>query len=112
MSDRAPEYHSRDFSAPRYSVIDVYSKWCGPCKAVAGLFRRIKNELGDDLLKFAIVRPKASKNLKVSMYAVQAEADDINTLELYRGKSQPCFLFYAVSDSVDIFNCICLMCDL
>lgn len=37
-------------------VIDVYSKWCGPCKAVIGLFRRIKNELGDDLLKFAIVR--------------------------------------------------------
>lgn len=37
-------------------VVDVYSKWCGPCKAVTGLFRRIKNELGDDFLKFAIVR--------------------------------------------------------
>ena len=37
-------------------VVDVYSRWCGPCKAVTGLFRRIKNELGDDLLKFAIVR--------------------------------------------------------
>jgi len=37
-------------------VVDVYSKWCGPCKAVTGLFRRIKNELGDDLLKFAVVR--------------------------------------------------------
>ena len=42
---------------------------------------------------------------------MQAEADDINTLELYRGKSQPCFLFYAVSDSVEIINCICLMCN-
>ena len=35
------------------------------------------------------------------MYILQAEADDINTLELYRGKSQPCFLFYAVRDGVD-----------
>ncbi len=37
-------------------VIDVYSGWCGPCKAVVGLFRRVKNEIGDDLLKYAIVR--------------------------------------------------------
>lgn len=33
----------------------MYSGWCGPCKAVQGLFRRVKNELGDDLLKFAVV---------------------------------------------------------
>ena len=37
------------------AVIDVYSGWCGPCKAVLGLFRRVKNELGDELLKFATV---------------------------------------------------------
>ncbi|XP_065844765.1 thioredoxin domain-containing protein 6-like [Oscarella lobularis] len=58
-------------------VVDVYSTWCGPCKAVLGLFRRIKNELGDDLLKFAT-----------------AEADVIDSLEKYRNKSQPTFLFW------------------
>ena len=36
-------------------VMDVYSEWCGPCKAVQGLFRRLKNELGDDLLRFGLV---------------------------------------------------------
>lgn len=58
MSDRAPENkgtHHVTLAHP-VLVIDVYSKWCGPCKAVIGLFRRIKNELGDELLKFAIVR--------------------------------------------------------
>ncbi|XP_062504205.1 thioredoxin domain-containing protein 3 homolog isoform X2 [Corticium candelabrum] len=58
-------------------VVDVYSKWCGPCKAVTGLLRRIKNELGDDLLKFAT-----------------AVSDTIDSLENYRDKSQPTFLFY------------------
>lgn len=38
------------------SVVDVYQRWCGPCRAVVSLFRKIKNELGDDLLHFATVR--------------------------------------------------------
>lgn len=83
------------------SVVDVYAKWCGPCKAVTGLFRRIKNELGDDLLKFAIVR-MVKVFLTVNMNFSQAETDDINSLELYRGKSEPCFLFYAVSDGTEL----------
>lgn len=37
------------------SVVDVFQQWCGPCRAVVSLFRKIKNELGDDLLHFAIV---------------------------------------------------------
>lgn len=46
--------HTDEWTIPK--VIDVYSEWCGPCKAAVGLFRRIKNEIGDDLLNFAIVR--------------------------------------------------------
>lgn len=42
---------------PNVAVVDVYSAWCGPCKAVQGLFRRLKNELGDELLRFALVLP-------------------------------------------------------
>ena len=36
-------------------VIDVYQKWCGPCAAVLSLFKRLRNEVGDDLLRFAVV---------------------------------------------------------
>jgi len=37
------------------SVVDVYQEWCGPCKAMISNFKRIKNEVGDDLLHFAVV---------------------------------------------------------
>ena len=37
------------------SVVDVYSGWCGPCKAVLGLLRRLKNEIGKSGLLFAAV---------------------------------------------------------
>ncbi|XP_067934512.1 thioredoxin domain-containing protein 3 homolog isoform X2 [Watersipora subatra] len=59
-------------------VIDVFQEWAGPCKAMLANFRRIRNELSDDLLHFAM-----------------AKADTIDSLERYRGKCQPCFLFYA-----------------
>ena len=36
-------------------VVDAHQKWCGPCVAITGMLKRIKNELGDDLLKFATV---------------------------------------------------------
>ncbi|XP_072117582.1 thioredoxin domain-containing protein 6-like isoform X3 [Mobula birostris] len=59
------------------TVVDVYQGWCGPCKAVISLFRKIKNELGDDLLHFAM-----------------AEVDNVDSLQEYRGKCEPTFLFY------------------
>lgn len=37
------------------SVIDVSQEWCGPVSAMLGTFKRIKNELGDNLLRFVIV---------------------------------------------------------
>ncbi|KAM9305623.1 thioredoxin domain-containing protein 6-like [Gastrophryne carolinensis] len=66
-------------------VLDVYQAWCGPCKTVVSLFRKIKNELGDDLLHFAV-----------------AEADSIDALEKYRGKCEPTFLFYAGGELVAV----------
>ncbi|KAJ7372868.1 thioredoxin domain-containing protein 6 [Desmophyllum pertusum] len=59
-------------------VVDSYSAWCGPCKAIVSSFKRLKNELGDDMLVFATV-----------------ETDSIDSLDAYRMKSQPTFLFYA-----------------
>ncbi|XP_040116797.1 thioredoxin domain-containing protein 3 [Oryx dammah] len=59
------------------TVIDVYQAWCGPCKAMQTLFRKVKNELNEDeLLHFAV-----------------AEADSIVTLQPFRDKCEPVFLF-------------------
>ncbi|KAG7330919.1 hypothetical protein KOW79_004888 [Hemibagrus wyckioides] len=69
------------------TVVDVFQQWCGPCRAVVSLFRKIKNELGDDLLHFAI-----------------AEADSIEALEKYRGKCEPTFLFYASGELVAVLR--------
>lgn len=72
-------------------VVDTYSAWCGPCKAIVSSFKRIKNELGDDLLVFAT-----------------AETDSIDSLEGYRMKSQPTFLFYAGGILVNVVRgCNC-----
>ncbi|NWJ02068.1 TXND3 protein, partial [Crypturellus undulatus] len=58
-------------------VIDVYQAWCGPCKAVVNLFRKLKNEFSEDeLLHFAV-----------------AEADSIVTLKPFRNQCEPVFLF-------------------
>ncbi|XP_053352348.1 thioredoxin domain-containing protein 6 isoform X1 [Clarias gariepinus] len=69
------------------TVVDVFQQWCGPCRAVVSLFRKIKNELGDDLLHFAI-----------------AEADSIDAVEKYRGKCEPTFLFYAGGELVAVLR--------
>ncbi|EPY80797.1 thioredoxin domain-containing protein 3 [Camelus ferus] len=37
------------------TVIDVYQAWCGPCKAMQTLFRKLKNEVNEDeILHFAV----------------------------------------------------------
>ncbi|XP_050996575.1 thioredoxin domain-containing protein 6 [Acomys russatus] len=63
------------------TVVDVYQGWCGPCKPVVSLFQKMRIELGLELLHFAL-----------------AEADSLDVLEKYRGKCEPTFLFYAVTD--------------
>uniref|UniRef100_A0A8C9V3H2 NME/NM23 family member 9 n=1 Tax=Scleropages formosus TaxID=113540 RepID=A0A8C9V3H2_SCLFO len=69
------------------TVVDVHQQWCGPCQAVLSLFRKIKNELGDDLLHFAM-----------------AEADSVDTLKGYRGNCEPTFLFYAGGELVGVLR--------
>uniref|UniRef100_A0A8C2M9M2 Nucleoside diphosphate kinase-like domain-containing protein n=1 Tax=Cricetulus griseus TaxID=10029 RepID=A0A8C2M9M2_CRIGR len=65
------------------TVVDVYQGWCGPCKPVVSLFQKMRIEVGLDLLHFALV-----------------EADCLDVLEKYRGKCEPTFLFYTVTDEV------------
>ncbi|XP_069108096.1 thioredoxin domain-containing protein 3 homolog isoform X37 [Argopecten irradians] len=68
-------------------VIDVYQEWCGPCVGMVGVFKKIKNDLGDPLLKYAV-----------------AKADTIDALEKYRGRCEPCFLFYATGVLVAVIR--------
>ncbi|CAF2054815.1 unnamed protein product [Rotaria magnacalcarata] len=65
-------------------VVDVYQSYGGPCKAMEAKFRTVKNTIGDSNLFFAI-----------------AKADTIDSLEKYRGRCEPCFLFYATGVLVD-----------
>uniref|UniRef100_A0A8D0HFG7 NME/NM23 family member 8 n=1 Tax=Sphenodon punctatus TaxID=8508 RepID=A0A8D0HFG7_SPHPU len=66
--------------------VDVYQAWCGPCKAVISLFRKLKNEYGEDeLLHFAV-----------------AEADSILTLQPFQDKCEPVFLFCVDSKMIEI----------
>jgi thiol-disulfide isomerase/thioredoxin len=64
-------------------VVDVYAEWCGPCKVITGLLRKIKLDLSDDKLHFAV-----------------AKTDTIDALAAYRGRSEPTFLFYGGRDLV------------
>ncbi|XP_008051091.1 thioredoxin domain-containing protein 3 [Carlito syrichta] len=59
------------------TVIDVYQAWCGPCKAMQSLFRKLKNELDEEEI----------------LHFVVAEADSIVTLQSFRDKCEPLFLF-------------------
>ncbi|NWU82786.1 TXND6 protein, partial [Onychorhynchus coronatus] len=65
--------------------VDAFQAWCGPCKTAVDLFQKIRNEVGSDLLHFAV-----------------AEVDSIDALEGYRGQCQPVFLFYAEGELVAV----------
>uniref|UniRef100_A0A8C3V5Q0 Thioredoxin domain-containing protein n=1 Tax=Catharus ustulatus TaxID=91951 RepID=A0A8C3V5Q0_CATUS len=69
-------------------VVDVFQAWCGPCKPVVNLFQKIRNEVGSNLLHFAV-----------------AEVDSIDALEKYRGQCEPVFLFYTVKYTASVLPC-------
>lgn len=59
------------------AVLEVYSDWCGPSKAINATLKRLYFEHGDRGLKF---------------YTVQAGTLDIT--KPYEGKCEPAFLFF------------------
>ncbi|XP_036285853.2 thioredoxin domain-containing protein 3-like [Pipistrellus kuhlii] len=59
------------------TVIDVYQAWCGPCKAMQTLFRKLRNELNEEEI----------------LHFVVAEADSILALQPFRDNCEPVFLF-------------------
>ncbi|XP_057331537.1 uncharacterized protein LOC130671581 isoform X2 [Microplitis mediator] len=60
----------------RKGLIDVYSDWSGPCTGMVSILKKIKMEIGGDLLSYAT-----------------AKCDNITDLERFRGKSEPTWMF-------------------
>ena len=65
----------------------MFQAWCGPCKPVIGLFKRVKTELGSEYLSFAT-----------------ADCDSIDSLEQYRENCEPCFHFYSAGQLCGIIR--------
>jgi hypothetical protein len=65
-------------------VVDVYTGWWGPCKAMASAFRRIFFE-----------------NEEAQLKLVTADAEKIGALSKFKGRSRPCFLFFKDGKRID-----------
>lgn len=36
-------------------MVDIYQQWCGPCTGMVSNLKKIRNDIGDNLLKYAAV---------------------------------------------------------
>ncbi|XP_011684355.1 PREDICTED: uncharacterized protein LOC105447830 isoform X2 [Wasmannia auropunctata] len=57
-------------------MVDVYSDWCGPCAAMVSTLRKIKMEIGGNVVDYAVARN-----------------DDIDDLARFRSRSEPTWMF-------------------
>lgn len=96
-------------------MIEVYSSWAGPCKAIQSTLKRIYFDAGDRPLKMFTVcgacsclgcRPLCIDGSTGAMLTTvktftlrvlrQLDAEKVAGFEEYRGKCQPVYLFYKV----------------
>jgi len=69
------------------TIVDIYSEWAGPCTAMSGALKKIKLEVGDDSLVYAM-----------------AKSDTIPQLEKFRGHCKPTYLFMASGEPVAVMH--------
>ena len=62
------------------SVVEVFSKWCGPCECLVPTFKK---------LHWDVVMER-----QCGVEFVRAQSDDIESLSEFRMRSKPLFLFY------------------
>ncbi|XP_043243959.1 thioredoxin domain-containing protein 3 homolog isoform X1 [Amphibalanus amphitrite] len=77
------EEWEQEIAKPGLTVVDVYPDWCGPCSSMVGMLKKIKFELGDDMLNYVIAR-----------------SDDIEALETFRNRSEPLWIFFGSGQPV------------
>ena len=68
-------------------MVDVYSEWSGPCSAMTNFLKKIKLEVNDDLLHYAM-----------------AKSDTIPQLEVFRGQCKPTWLFMSGGEPVAVMH--------
>ncbi|KAM9601736.1 thioredoxin domain-containing protein 6 isoform 4-T4 [Trichechus inunguis] len=69
-------------SSKGLTVVDVYQGWCGPCKPVVSLFQKMRVELGQDHLHFALIKdaPLTNEDERFSHEKDNGEDEDVASL--------------------------------
>ena len=65
----------------------MYSEWAGPCNAMANYLKKIKLEVGDEVLQCAM-----------------ANCDSIEALSMFRGHCKPIWLFIISGQTVEVMH--------